>query len=161
MITKDESIKIRKISMLAAFLVVCIHTPWSADASLLTKATRWAFAELGFAVPIFFIVSGFFLGIRVSENNWWQSAIAKRGKTLLLPYIFWTGLFGVLVLGLSGGHICPRFLINVFGLNPKTAPMLGPMWYVQNLILMIILSPLIVEGIRKWRKLIGVGGNIG
>lgn len=157
MITKHDSNKIKTISTLAAFLVVCIHTPWSPQADLLTRGFRWMFAELGIAVPFFFVVSGFFLGLRIRECGWWQKAIRKRFKTLLLPYIFWTGLFGAFILVLNGSHVCPRFLLKVFGLDPREAPMLGPLWYVRNLMAMVFLSPLIIAGARKCPKLIGGG----
>ncbi|NAW51338.1 acyltransferase family protein [Elizabethkingia argentiflava] len=103
-------------------------------------------------VPCFFLFSGYFFFIKVSEWNAsiYFSKLKKRIKTLLIPYLIWNIL-----------HILTVYLKNLifyqFGKGwdegyheIRTLPLYDllwgrpinyPLWYLRDLIVMMILTP--------------------
>lgn len=113
------------------------------------------------AVPFFFITSGFLFFLKVNQHI--QSVFVnqrKRVRSLLLPYVF-ACIFFVLTYSLS---IIPalskffngapdyfsedfnvfRFLRSVFWMNEgRDSPLAFQLWYLRDLILLVVISPLI------------------
>ncbi|WDF68351.1 acyltransferase family protein [Sphingobacterium oryzagri] len=105
------------------------------------------------AVPLFFIFSGYFFFLKI--DNWnrkiYIRQIKKRLLTLLLPYILWNFIFIVAVflknvamknIGLAYDEnynlINTTAIYDLFWLMPINYPL----WYLRDLIAMVILSPL-------------------
>src|SRR4051812_4625301 len=97
--------KIKIISFFSIILVVFLHA-YNLDNApdvtpLFYKSPTWFIEDVisqGFtriAVPLFFMLSGFlfFLNIKGTRNEFWNK-IKKRGRTLLIPFLFWS-LFGI------------------------------------------------------------------
>lgn len=115
------------------------------------------------AVPLFFLMSGylFFLGFTWSWQAY-RGKLASRVRTLLVPYLFWT-MLGVLIAYIgqsipavrayftSGGPLIADYtmfqLINAV-LGITSAPESYHFWFIRDLMLLMILSPLIVIILR-------------
>lgn len=50
-----------------------------------------------FAVPLFFIISGFVLEANFDQNSGYMNFLKKRFSKILIPYIFWSGIYYLLV----------------------------------------------------------------
>lgn len=105
------------------------------------------FIELGFstltefAVPFFFFISGYFFFQRDYYNfNKYKEMLRKKSKTLLLPFIIWN-IIGAIILYIYNPSMFNSSISNITidFLLGKWNP---PLWYVRNLILMMILYPL-------------------
>lgn len=93
--------RIAGLGFICACLVVFIHLPLGAAS---VGGSLWWFKELfvrgvcQIAVPFFFCVSGYFLGIRMDEPGWWWSAVRKRLRTLFVPYLICSALYLAMAL---------------------------------------------------------------
>lgn len=130
------------------------------------------------AVPLFFLFSGFLffdkLGGAFSAKIY-KSKIRRREKSLLIPYLFWN-FVGFLILLVQ---LHPRFAsyfpkfqnahvdiesflgcfwdFNITGDPTETpCPIDGPMWYVRELMILCIFSPVIWWLIKKFKVAIVV-----
>ena len=115
------------------------------------------------AVPLFFLMSGyfFFLGFTWSWSGFAQK-LAGRAKTLLLPFLFWTGfvvvirLFGQSIPAVQayfsgeGALLTELSLYDlanaVFGFT--RAPEAYHFWFIRDLMLLMLCSPLLVFILR-------------
>lgn len=136
------------------------------------------------AVPIFFIISGYLLFFKVEKYNMavYISILRKRWHSLVVPYFSWVVLFllwtlmfmvgGILLHGKPWIRIIDYFQENgclhmlwdssVWGkrltwLGVEThnsGPVLLPFWYMRDLIMMVVLSPVIYWFINLLAELI-------
>lgn len=131
-------------------------------------------------VPLFFAISGylFFLNINKFDLNTYTAKLRRRVNTLLLPYLLWNLIGFLLILlyrtpplrafwpGLSKLNIDFNYFIDCFwrqGLinysffDNGGMPIDYPLWFIRNLIILCLLSPLIYIAVRKsWLPLIGL-----
>ena len=175
-----------------AILVVFVHG-FGADiditelhASGLTGAAFYDYVRLfcsvviaRSAVPIFFIISGYLLFLKVEEYNKtvYISKLWKRWHSLVIPYFSWILLFvlwtlmfkvgGILLHGKSWTGILEYFQENGYlhmlwdcsvweerttwlGIEThNSGPVLLPFWYMRDLIMMVVISPAIYWLIKK------------
>lgn len=133
------------------------------------------------AVPLFFLFSGFLFFHKVDRfgRKEYLQKIHTRIRTLLIPYILWIVLMILSTLVLKIGGILlhgkpwsgiPAFFetngwwhmfwdCNIWGesknwmgiLVHNSGPYLLPFWYMRDLIVMVILSPVIYFLIKKMR----------
>ena len=113
-------------------------------------------------VPAYFFISG--LLMFYSSKSYFEQ-IKSRFRTLFIPYVFWNGLLFLphLVLWLCGFNIridnhsmsgyTPVDYLRVFWdrgswHHGNSMPILCPMWYIRNLMVMYLLSPLVYYAIR-------------
>ena len=94
-------------------------------------------------VSFFYIVSGFFLMKHFDEITgkkfyWWKREIVKRLRSLGIPYLLWCAL------GLNGTDWLRQF--GLVGICPTAN---FPLWYVKNLLIFCLISPLIISIIRR------------
>ena len=159
------SVKARNMSALAAFAVVVIH---AGNGGMGSFAAKMAHQFLGwglctFAVPWFFFASGYFFARHLDEKGWWVRAVRTRLRSLFLPYLFWCSLFigfsfvlDVLLnlsaeRALMSGISARRLLLCGFGLEVSEHPLLVPFWYIRALLIIVLLSPVLVWGLRRLR----------
>lgn len=157
--------KIVNASFLGALSVVLIHIGVDApDGSL-----SWWFYQMtanGFcrwAVPFFFATTGYFLAAHIDEHGWWLTAVRKRVRTLLMPFILWNLLYAIygILLTVVANHLAGRVwsanlrtgwdVLMYFGLHPLKGGGYGVLWFVETLFLFVIVSPLLVWLIRRLR----------
>lgn len=115
------------------------------------------------AVPLFFLISGylFFMGCTWSLKAY-AKKLSARARTLLVPYLFWTGL-GVVIVSL--GQSIPTVSAYFTGDGPliadysafrlanavlgiTSAPESYHFWFIRDLMLLMLLSPLIALLVR-------------
>ena len=118
-------------------------------------------------VPGFFFISGYLFFL--SKKSYKQK-LETRFHTLFIPYLLWNGLLLALyIISYIVGH--PQVInhrnIADFGIidylrlfwdrgsfdNGNFVPLLCPLWYIRNLLIMSILSPLLYYIIRYAREL--------
>lgn len=172
-LTKYLSRKIRFISVFAMAAVIFVNA-FNFETEL-TPTTRlngnnFAFVfeyffsnELfSFAVPLFFIISGF-LFFHNYENsvNGYATKLKHRAFSLLVPYVVWAALSGLLIVALSQVELLknlpeiqkyseplPNFF--VYFINPPAEPL----WFIRQLMLYSILSPLLYFLIKNLKGII-------
>lgn len=102
---------------------------------------EWSFSRAtDIAVPMFFLISGFFF-FRSDYGRWgsYKQMIIKKYRTLLIPFIVWN-ILGFFILW--GCHVIMmpesivEFLIGLFMSEYD-----GALWYVRNLMLMMLIVP--------------------
>ena len=118
-------------------------------------------------VPGFFFISGFLLFL--SKKSYGQK-IRTRLNTLVIPYILWNGLLLALYLvafamghpqDINGRNLADFNCIDYIRLfwdrgsydNGNFVPLLCPFWYIRNLFIMCLLSPLLYYIIRYAREM--------
>lgn len=152
------------------FMIVLLHCYCAIDAynhplyfKLVYPWGLWL-GETG--VPAFFFISGFLFFL--SQKTYSQK-ILSRVSSLFIPYLFWNGLILVVYIILDR-FVHPIFLVdkaisnyNIIDYfrafidrgdwnNGNGVPLLCPFWYIRNLMILCILSPLLYYIIRylKW-----------
>ena len=144
MVDEATSIKIRRLSLLAIVLVVAQHA-WfvlgDAGEGALSRIIETGVYD--WPVSFFYVVSGFFLFRRSGELGWYGRALRKRCKTLLIPYVAWI-LCALLVFAVFLKRGWSSFVwLDTFGITSKLS-LLTPLWYVRNLFVLCLLSPLLL-----------------
>lgn len=122
------------------------------------------------AVPMFFCISGFlfFLHIEKFDTTTYFSKLKSRISTLLIPYLFWN----IVVLLLFYVILLTPALNSYLNTKPElnfiyaikslwiwssegNVPIAYQFWFVRDLMIVVILSPLIYFYIKKL-KLVGI-----
>lgn len=133
------------------------------------------------AVPVFFIISGYFFFSSAWTIKIYISKLKKRFHTLFIPYIVWIlisiGFFlcfvvgGIIFHGKEWSLLSDWFTNNwnfslfydfnkveteinlnwLGNMRPMFFPYLQPMWFVRDLICMVIISPIIYYVINKFK----------
>lgn len=139
------------------------------------------------AVPTFFIISGYYFFIKNDSFNYkiYNSKIHKRIRTLLIPYILWNLLAIIptyeIACYLFKNQPWPAIdfnLIHIFWNNSCSTwkdifgfehslcyPFNVPLWYIRDLIIMILISPIVYSSIKRIPKtyftLLAICGTLG
>lgn len=133
------------------------------------------------AVPVFFFISGFLFFLKVTEfgKSQYRGKLKKRLHSLLVPYVLWVLLYlcymltlkvgGVLLHGKSWSGIIDYldergwlhifWDSNVWGKSSNwfgwdtfnTGPVPIPLWYMRDLMIIILLSPVIYFSIKRFK----------
>ncbi|MDR1225387.1 MAG: acyltransferase [Prevotellaceae bacterium] len=123
------------------------------------------------AVPLFFFISGFlfFQNIDGFPKQGYLKKLKNRGKTLLIPYLFWN-IAALLIYyvvrhtpALAGWfstnpeYNCKYVLQALWGMpdKPLFCPIASQFWFVRDLMVAVVLTPVIFFYIRK-AKVYGV-----
>lgn len=157
-------------------MVVLIHTAITIDGNWLQVFLSHVLSQV--AVPSFFFFSGylFFLNINQFNRKTYFSKLKGRTRTLLLPYIVWISLwilFRLLLLLKNHESILDYFQLNgwfefyrlfwdssIFMTSQQdwlgfsaymTAPYLVPLWYLRDLMVVCVLTPIIYLAIKRLR----------
>lgn len=134
-----------------------------------TRIFSMQFGEI--CVPTFFIISGY-LFFYSYKQTWdcYKSKLKRRLYTLVIPYLFWNGLLvglyyaaecvpSILQTFNDGKKLVHDFglidFLGAFGINK--GPIVDQLWFVRNLILLSIASPVIYQFVR-YTRLFGVIG---
>lgn len=174
-ISKNLSAKITILSFVAMVSVVCIHASGFSSNGDMPQWTKFisimiskSFAR--FAVPFFFVVSGFFFCqskyMNSGDKNDYLILIKKKFHSLLIPYLLWC-IYGAIVvtplvylsnkiadrppfertvLGFDNCYENLNALIGLFHDGPLGNP---PLWYVRVLLIFFCVAPV-------WRLLIKI-----
>src|SRR5574344_2093867 len=152
-------------------LVVAIHSQFSNNQLVANPAFPLNIPFLccfpHTVVPFFFLMSGFFMTWKLTGGNYpdYRELMRKKFFTLFLPYLLWNTLYGVMhvvlpkVLGASKllpndkyfGMNLWQIFVQTYGLGLETIPIDVPLWFVKDLMVFFILSPLLLWLIYKCR----------
>lgn len=110
------------------------------------------------AVPVFFIMSGYLFFANVEEWSLkvYKAKLLRRIKTLLIPYLIWNLLMAIKLKTFSWSVFwsfwCPAGIqTDWFGQEQlMTAPANMPLWFLRDLIVVSLLTPIIYIGVRKF-----------
>lgn len=121
---------------------------------------------------MFFVFSGYFLGLSYVQNSgdWYLNTLRKKARSLVIPYCVWNIIyaFTYVMFRVYGNHVAGRALNNgtclisekilslsnlccVFGGNLFDFPADTPFWYIRNLLFIILISPLFMVLLRRRR----------
>ena len=91
------------------------------------------------AMPTFFIISGYLFFANNEKFNkeiYWQK-IWRRVKTLLIPYIIWNMIMAI--------------KLKIFNLSIFVEPANMPLWFLRDLIIVSLLTPILYIDSRPQR----------
>lgn len=166
-ISERQSKEINALRVFLVFLVIYIHEFGAKNEQYgLVGSCVENLASI--AVPTFFIISGFFLFYKIDDYGYTEycKKIKKRFFTLFIPYFFWnlwpcimiTGgnLFSIVFRGKSFDALISYYgslwndgFFRIFWANDSGFPSNGPLWYVRDLMVLLLISPLIYLLIKK------------
>ena len=128
-------------------------------------------------VPLFFVISGFlfFNNIHTLSLDVYKNKLKSRVRSLLVPYLLWN-LIGVCILlfekmpfmqpffpGLALLKLNLSVFLSAFWnfneynftfFDNGSTPIDFPLWFIRNLMILIIASPIVYYIIKKWEKII-------
>ena len=140
-INRTDSIDFLKA--ICAFLIICIHAPFPGEVgSYFTALAR-------IAVPIFFMISGFFYNKEKLVGQIKKITILFISSNLL--YVFWSVVYGFV----SGNHISVTIKSMLKFVLLNDSPFGGHLWYL-GAILYVLLIVLVVEKINLMKLLYAV-----
>lgn len=162
-----QSRSLNALKVIMILFVIYIHMNPTAERC--GEIAMWWHSINVVAVPVFFVISGyfFFYKTNVFDKEIYIKKIKKRIKTLLIPYLLWNLLPVLLITGGNMYSIIFRgksfdalkeFYTSLWddGLyhiwwdkTSGTMPFDSPLWYLRDLIVVCILSPLIYYGIKR------------
>lgn len=89
------------------------------------------------AMPTFFVMSGylFFANVEKFNKEIYQQKLWRRIKTLLIPYIIWNLLMAA--------------KLKMFSLSIFWTPANMPLWFLRDLMIVSLLTPIIYIGVKK------------
>ena len=118
------------------------------------------------AMPLFFMFSGylFFLNVENLTTEAYYRKLRRRAKTLLLPYLLWNAVVAAkaVVEGrMEVGELSPSLFWNFYhtagrqidwlgNVNTMSAPIDMPLWFLRDLMVVTLLSPVIYLMVRRW-----------
>ncbi len=152
-----------------AVLVVLIHSynsAWrTAGHEALTGWGTFCSQTLPtFAVPLFFAISGYLFFARMQAFSWsvYAEKLRRRVHTLLVPYVAWNIIAFLLYAAKDwAAHVALQHPLslnllwgdtqmssvgtNLLGwtVQAATAPVQEPLWFVRDLIILVLLSPIV------------------
>lgn len=168
MVAIDQKLsnKLLNVSFVCTLLVVFIHCQSNGQGALFHFLRGYVpGAFLAMAVPTFFAISGFLLAGGCGKPGWYKTALTKRVKTLLVPYvilnclyfpIFWAvHAVAVSRFGADGSAsvmtLSWRTPFEILGFPFFGEPAIGPLWYIATLMYFVVFSPLLFCVLRKSR----------
>ena len=167
-ISEETSKRITSLRFLLIVFVVFIHANLTVDDALNYYhydfvQPKWieVFKNFicgtlgGSAVPLFFLFASY---LQFSKNDTYSLLLKKKGKSLLIPYILWTVI--TIILYLISQTIPQtsvffqnpiniirnwRFIdyLKAFTYHDEVYPLVYQFWFLRDLMILIILSPII------------------
>jgi succinoglycan biosynthesis protein ExoH len=175
-VSKDTSDKIRVIGLWLTLAVV-LHHAHNLQFAAAAPQEWLRYAEEFFhyglralAVPFFFVCSGWFLCDRADFLRAWPREVGKRSRSLLLPFLLWSGAWIVAMWALQRLPMLeegfgrerisladPWQVLDLMTLDPIP----HPLWYMRDLFLLALASPAIVWLLRRrWGMVAWFAGSL-
>ncbi|MBQ7505551.1 MAG: acyltransferase [Ruminococcus sp.] len=173
--SKYLSRKIKFIAVFAMVAVVFVHS-YNFKDSFLTPRTRisegfnaaamfeYFFSNelFRFAVPMFFAISGFLFFFSYENTaQCYAKKLRSRVRSLLIPYVIWAVLSGLLIMGIAQipffsdlPIVTEKFYdwtqFYMYLINPAAFQL----WFIQQLMIFVLISPALYFLIKKTRGVI-------
>ena len=122
-------------------------------------------------VPLFFMISGYlyFCNIKCFDKQTYIIKLKKRGHSLLEPYLFYNGvaiclfvLMGLVKPELQSGIVpplaqwTPALVASLFWDYGGNLPIVPQFWFIRNLMLIVLLTPVLYWLIKRLKMLVVV-----
>ncbi|TCL71117.1 acyltransferase [Rhizobium sp. BK251] len=111
-------------------------------------------------VPCLSAISGYLLFRHGSTALNYGKTVARKAKTVLLPFLLWNGAFFLIVLALQSEGIGQGYLPDLWSANARTlatlllalqdAPINLPLYFLRDLFVCILLSPVLASLIGRF-----------
>lgn len=156
---KVFSEKVKVLSFIAMIGVLLIHSQIPCKDGTKVKMIQDVFVNISrFGVPFFFMISGYFY---FKSQKEYKDKIKNRVKSLFIPYVLWCIFFIIMVSGaasfqnLNNDYL--KFLhegkllefIRYIFLRPAAFHL----WYIRDLMILVVVSPLIGCAIKYHSKI--------
>lgn len=167
-INEETSKRISSLRIILVLLVICIHNYPSkyidnnVVIKYIVKFLRWLLSGDGGipsgAVPAFFVITAYLQFIKTEK---YSVLLKKKFKAIIVPYIIWISIYIIMnfllqiIPNLSGfsvnssGDIITNWrIIDWIGAytgygRESCKPIAAPLWFLRDLIVLIIISPII------------------
>lgn len=165
---KQLSNKFKNISLILTILVVFLHAYNLEESNLVKNANSFIqnFISYGIctiAVPMFFMISGylFFYNFESSVKSW-LNKYKKRFKSLVVPFVIWCVgwmlILYLIQLTSFGETFFSNMIVKKFTLKQLFEytfkyPIPFQLWYISDLIKLVIISPIIYYVIKFTNKI--------
>lgn len=115
-------------------------------------------------VPLFFLISGYLFFKSVDGTSPYKikylGKLKKRTKTLLVPYLIWNLLYFVYMVAFKKMDLSFLSVVGAFFVRPDLLPVsyypaYTPFWFIRELMLLMLLSPLVYYVFVKLPKYYG------
>jgi len=157
-LSKTESNKFRVFSIVAIIAVLYLHSKLECVQSSYIDVIQLLINNSArFAVPYFFVSSGYFFFLSKGQDFNINTRIRKRFKSILIPYVIWCFVFIVtiyffsLIVPLNTDYFellrSGKYLEFVGFIFWKPAAF--HLWFIRDLFLLVIASPIIRYFIRQ------------
>lgn len=154
--------KIRVIGLLLTLIIVLHH---ATNLQFGDPGAWWFSAQAAFhhglralTVPLFFVLSAFFLCAKPDFAAAWPGEVRKRSGTLLAPFLAWSALWLVVFWAIQWSPaLAARMGRDAISLaDPAQVARLlfidiipHPLWYLRDLFVLTLLAPAIVWLLRR------------
>lgn len=170
MLSKESSNTINYLKCILCLGVVLIHSEFIPGQSILIgggnfidthcfNEFRIVFADLFLGhtcVPLFFLVSGYLFFLKFDHeqaNTVLKKKISSRFRSLLLPYLIANTMYLIVLtfVAFKSGTVSkdPLYYLSAYWNYNSGLPADAPLWFLRELILLSVLSPLIYFLLRK------------
>ena len=171
-INKTLSEKVRAVSLICAVLVVLLHA-YDQQLTVENNPMAWYVGKFlsgglaSIAVPFFFIVSGFLLTKQHDVGMTYGELVKRRLCSLGIPYVIWCLIYAMtyMIFTIWGNRLAGRPLnyntclalplsswqnpFRIFGFDMNGFPAAGHLWYIRNLLLLVVVSPLLLSVMKS------------
>ena len=177
--SQETSMRITSLRFLLAIFVVFIHNNLTADIAInyyhldFVEPVIITWIKIlvcnvlgGAAVPLFFMFAGY---LQFKKKDIYPVLLKKKAKSLFVPYVIWT-LLGVAIffIGQSVPQLSSFFQnevnnvskwkvinwLNIFWVHIDGTPLIIQFWFVRDLMVIILISPLLKFLASKFPSLI-------
>lgn len=171
---KYNTLKLKILSFILIIMVVFLHSYSISSANSVSEklATRGYNSFLQhflseeitrIAVPLFFLISGFlfFFNLKGTKEEFLVK-FKKRAKSLLVPYLFWSSIWILIYFcfqyfpqtqAFFAGKPVRDFLILEFLNTLFINPIPFQLWFLRDLIILVLISPLVYLLIKNFKYL--------
>lgn len=102
------------------------------------------------AVPLFFIISGFLFFINYNGTfEDYKRKIISRTRSLLIPYLLFLLCGSIIVFVIEETHTISTFIGIIKNGIMYSPPIFYPLWFLRDLYIMVLFSPLVYVVVRK------------
>lgn len=167
---QSKTIDFLRFPMMVMIVFIHIGISKQCDNSIVTTIyTLFSQILSRIGVPLFFVFSGYLFFFSKDNTqttfnkNTYLYKLKKRAKTLLVPYLFWNALMIVFVLIMQKTtlflpynhlsiHSLKDFLLCFFD-RGTDEPILFQFWFIRDLMILCVLSPIVYFLIRYLKLL--------
>ena len=111
------------------------------------------------SVPLFFFISGFLFFLKSDSFSFsqYKQKIHRRVRSILIPYIIWNllAVFFYIVKKNMAGESCDLaltdWILAFWNFKGMYTPACLPFWFIRDLMVLFILSPIIYKAIKVLR----------